>query len=107
MMYRKTKKRKARTRRAIPPELRGNDSGKQKVIMNDTATQCKRIIDYIRENGHITSLEAYEKLKITQLAARITDLESAGFVFAKPRLKVGGCRQPVTHYSIVKNGVEV
>ena len=75
--------------------------------MNDTATQCKRIIDYIRENGHITSLEAYEKLKITQLAARITDLESAGFVFAKPRLKVGGCRQPVTHYSIVKNGVEV
>ena len=75
--------------------------------MNDTATQCKRIIDYIRANGHITSLEAYEKLKITQLAARITDLESAGFVFAKPRLKVGGCRQPVTHYSIVENGVEV
>ena len=27
--------------------------------------------------------------------------------FAKPRLKVGGCRQPVTHYSIVENGVEV
>lgn len=39
--------------------------------------------------------------------ARITGLESAGFVFAKPRLKVGGCRQPVTHYSIVENGVEV
>ena len=75
--------------------------------MNDTATQCKQIIDYIRENGHITSLEAYEKLKITQLAARITDLESAGFVFAKPRLKVGGCRLPVTHYSIIENGVEV
>ena len=41
------------------------------------------------------------------VAARITDLESAGFVFAKPRLKVGGCRQPVTHYSIIENGVEV
>lgn len=75
--------------------------------MDDKQTQCKRIIDYIRENGHITSLEAYEKLKITQLGARITDLESAGFVFSKPRLKVGGCRQPVTHYSIVENGVEV
>jgi len=75
--------------------------------MNDTATQCKRIIDYIRNNGYITSFEAYQKLKVTQLAARITDLESAGFVFAKPRLKVGGCRQPVTHYSIVENGVEV
>ena len=57
--------------------------------------------------GHITSLEAYQKLKVTQLAARITDLESAGFVFAKPCLKVGGCRQPVTHYSIIENGVEV
>lgn len=75
--------------------------------MNDTATQCKRIIDYIRENGHITSYEAYAKLHITQLAARITDLESRGFVFAKPRMKVGGCRQLITHYSIVKSGVEV
>ena len=75
--------------------------------MNDTATQCKRIIEYIRENGHITSYEAYAKLDITQLAARITDLESRGFVFAKPRMKVGGCRQLITHYSIVKSGVEV
>ena len=71
--------------------------------MNDKQTQCKRIVEYIREKGCITSLEAYQKLKVTQLAARITDLESAGFVFAKPRLKVGGCRQPVTHYSIVEN----
>lgn len=75
--------------------------------MNDKQTQCKRIVAYIREKGCITSLEAYQRLNVTQLAARITDLESAGFVFAKPRLKVGGCRQPVTHYSIVENGVEV
>ena len=75
--------------------------------MNDKKTQCKQIVDYIRANGHITSLEAHQRLKVTQLAARITDLESAGFVFAKPRLKVDGCRQPVTHYSIVENGVEV
>lgn len=75
--------------------------------MSDKQTQCKRIVAYIRKKGYITTLEAYQKLKVTQLAARITDLESAGFVFAKPRLKVGGCRQPVTHYSIIKNGVEV
>lgn len=75
--------------------------------MSDKQTQCKRIVDYIREKGCITSLEAYQKLKVTQLAARITDLESAGFVFTKPCLKVGGCRRPVTHYSIVENGVEV
>ncbi len=75
--------------------------------MDDKQSQCKRIVEYIRKKGYITSLEAYQKLNVTQLAARITDLESAGFAFAKPRLKVDGCRQPVTHYSIVENGVEV
>lgn len=88
------------------PELRGNDSGKRKAIMNDTETQCKRIIEYIRENGHITSLEAYEKLKITQLGARITDLESRGFEFNRPRYKVGNCKNPVAHYSIARSGIE-
>lgn len=75
--------------------------------MSDKLTQCKRIVVCIREKGCITSLEAYQRLNVTQLAARIADLESAGFVFAKPRLKVDGCRQPVTHYSIIENGVEV
>lgn len=74
--------------------------------MDDTATQCKRIIDYIRENGHITSLGAYEKLKITQLGARITDLESRGFEFNRPRYKVGNCKNPVAFYSIAKSGIE-
>lgn len=75
--------------------------------MNQTETQCKRIVDYIRANGHITSLEAYEKLKITQLCARITDLESRGFVFNKPRFKVGDCKNPIAHYSIAKSGLKL
>ena len=74
--------------------------------MNQKQTQCKKIVDYIRENGHITSLEAYEKLKITQLGARITDLESRGFEFNKPRYKVGKGRNPVAHYSIARSGIE-
>lgn len=72
--------------------------------MDDKQSQCKRIVKYIREKGHITSLEAYQRLNVTQLAARIADLESAGFVFTKPRLKVAACKNPVTHYSIVENG---
>lgn len=76
-------------------------------MIDQTETQCKRIIDYIRANGHITSLEAYEKLKITQLCARISDLESRGFVFNKPRFKVGSCKNPVAHYSINKSGIEL
>lgn len=76
------------------------------MIMNEKRTQCKRIIDYIRQNGHITSYEAYAKLHITQLAARITDLENLGFEFNKPRYKVGNCKNPVAHYSIARSGIE-
>ena len=75
--------------------------------MNQKQPQCKQIVEYIRVNGHITSLEAYEKLKITQLCARISDLESRGFVFNKPRFKVGSCKNPVAHYSIAKSGLKL
>ncbi len=76
-------------------------------MIDQKQTQYKQIVDYIRENGHITSLEAYEKLKITQLCARIADLESRGFVFNKPRFKVGSCKNPVAHYSIAKSGLKL
>ena len=74
--------------------------------MNQKQTQCKKIVEYIRANGHITSYEAYAKLHITQLAARITDLESRGFVFNKPKYKVSNCKNPVDHYSIARSGIE-
>lgn len=76
-------------------------------MIDQTETQCKRIVDYIRANGHITSLVAYKELGVTQLCARITDLESRGFVFNKPRFKVGNCKNPITHYSIAKSGIEL
>lgn len=75
--------------------------------MNDKKTQCKQIVDYIRKNGYITSLEAAKHLNITQLCARIVDLENRGFVFNKPKFKVGNCKNPVAHYSINKSGIEL
>lgn len=75
-------------------------------MIDQTETQCKRIVDYIRANGHITSLVAYKELGVTQLCARIFDLESLGFVFNKPRFKVGNCKNPITHYSIAESGFE-
>ena len=74
--------------------------------MNDKNTQCKQIVDYICNKGYITSFEAYQNLNVTQLAARITDLESRGFVFNKPKFKVGNCKNPVAHYSIARSGIE-
>ena len=76
-------------------------------MIDQKQTQCKQIVDYICANGHITSLVAYEELKITQLCARISDLESRGFVFNKPRFKVGSCKNPIAHYSIAKSGLKL
>lgn len=76
-------------------------------MIDQTETQCKRIVEYIRANGHITSLEAAKHLNITQLCARIIDLESRGFVFNKPKFKVGNCKNPIAHYSINKSGIEL
>ena len=76
-------------------------------MIDQKQTQCKQIVDYIRANGHITSLVAYKQLGVTQLCARIFDLESLGFIFNKPRFKVGNCKNPITHYSIAKSGIEL
>lgn len=43
--------------------------------------QRQRIINYIREFGSITSLEAYQDLGITQLATRIKELKELGHEF--------------------------
>lgn len=43
--------------------------------------QKQRIINYIREFGSITSLDAYKDLGITQLATRIKELKELGYEF--------------------------
>lgn len=44
-------------------------------------TQRQRVIDYIKQFGSITSLDAYKDLGITQLATRIKELKEEGYVF--------------------------
>lgn len=41
-------------------------------------TQAGRLLEHFNNGGSITSLEAYQTLGITQLAARLCDIESAG-----------------------------
>ena len=45
-------------------------------------TQKERILDYIKEFGSITSLEAYSELGITQLGARLDQLKREGYMFS-------------------------
>ena len=44
-------------------------------------TQKDRIINYMREFGSISSWEAYSELGITQLGARIDQLQKDGYTF--------------------------
>ena len=43
--------------------------------------QKSRILDYIKQFGSITSWEAYNELGITQLGARIDQLQKEGYEF--------------------------
>lgn len=43
--------------------------------------QKQRVLDYIREFGSISSLEAFRDLGVTRLSAVIFDLKEAGYEF--------------------------
>lgn len=51
-------------------------------------TQAEKVHDYIDKHGSITSLEAYTELGITQLGARIWELENRGGYQIKHERKV-------------------
>ena len=46
-------------------------------------SQKTEVIEYIQKYGSISSFEAYSRLGITQLGARIDDLKKDGYVFEK------------------------
>ena len=42
-------------------------------------TQCNRILDYMRQFGSISTLEAFNDLGVARLASRIHDLKGQGY----------------------------
>ena len=42
-------------------------------------TQCQRIIDYMRQFGSISTIEAFNDLGVARLASRIHDLKAQGY----------------------------
>ena len=42
-------------------------------------SQKQKVLKHMKENGKITSLEAFEKYRITRLAAVICELRKAGY----------------------------
>ena len=58
--------------------------------MKKAMTQADRVKEYMERHGSITSMQAFRDLKITRLAARISDLKKMG-------VKVGSTSETSTN----------
>lgn len=50
--------------------------------------QKTQVLEYIQKHGSISSYEAYAHLGITQLGARIDNLQKDGYVFEKEWVRI-------------------
>lgn len=65
------------------------------------ASQCGKILDYIKKHGSITSLEAIEdeEIRCMRLASRIHDLKDKGWDIVSRRIKTKSGKY-VAQYSL-------
>lgn len=67
-------------------------------------SQTELVLDYLNTFGSITSLEAFQKLGITRISARIYDLREEGHVIQSEFVKVprrNGQTASVKQYSLL------
>ena len=75
---------------------------------NKRPTQVKMALEYMREHGSITSLEAIQELGIMSLPKRICELDKMGYIIKKRKEMVTnryGKRVIVKRYSLVEENV--
>lgn len=60
--------------------------------------QSELILKYIEDFGSISSWEAYQDLGVTQLGARIFELEKQGVEFHREMVRTTNRRGEPTHY---------
>lgn len=65
-------------------------------------TQNDLVLDFMKQNGGITAMNAYEKLKITRLSARIYDLRKAGVEIETERVSYISQDGIAKHYDIFR-----
>lgn len=68
--------------------------------------QKERVLEYLEENGSITSMEAFSKIGVTRLSAVIFELKRKGYEFDKvteTRKNRFGEKTSYTKYSLKTN----
>jgi hypothetical protein len=70
------------------------------------ATQCRNVLEFMREHGAITTLQAVNALGVMRLASRVHDLRNAGHDIKVETISVPtrekGKFARVAQYSIIK-----
>lgn len=74
--------------------------------INKKPSQTDLVLAWLRAYGTISTIEAFEYLKITRLSARIFDLKNMGFVFNAER-KVSKEGKRYVEYSILHDPEKV
>lgn len=62
-------------------------------------SQKKKILDYMRSHGSITTMEAFSVLRVTRLASRIWDLKKDGHNIVKTMVKGKNSEGETTDYA--------
>lgn len=65
-------------------------------------TQGEEILDFLKENGSITRLQAACELHIFELASRIGELKKKGYNITSERINAYNKNGRRTHYNIYK-----
>lgn len=68
-------------------------------------SQCDKIVEYMREYGGITQLQAYMDIGCWRLASRISDLKKRGYAIRREMISVKnryGENVPVARYSLIE-----
>ena len=69
------------------------------------ATQNTKVLNYMRQHGSITSLEAFADLSITRLSGRIYDLKQDGHIIKssmEEHINKAGEKTRYARYSLVE-----
>lgn len=61
-------------------------------------TQCERIVDYIKQFGSISPVEAFRDLGVTKLATRISEMRKDGMEFNQEYMKGKNRFGETVHY---------
>lgn len=65
--------------------------------MADKMTQAQKVLEYIRQFGSITQLEALRDLGVMRLASRVSDLRKQGYNIVGKRDAVANRYEEVTY----------